>query len=213
MLTCYCIFAMTPPVEPLLIEVRTALQGERVLVRPLLDSDASGVFQAIDESRTYLMPWMPWAESHRSIEDSLRYIRQSQAQWILRERLPVGIFDIDIGTFVGGSGLERIDWQLRRFEIGYWLRADAQGHGYVQETVQLLTRLAFDDLAANRVEIRMDPRNDRSERVAKRLGFVFEGTLRNSMFDHATGGPADRHIYALTPETYARLPWGTPARR
>ena len=76
----------------------------------------------------------------------------------------------------------------------------------MQETVRLLTRLAFGQLAANRVSIRMDPRNGRSQRVAERAGFIFEGTLRNVTLD-ASGAPSDRHIYALTPETYARLAW------
>jgi RimJ/RimL family protein N-acetyltransferase len=43
--------------------------------------------------------------------------------------------------------------------------------------------------------------------VAQRLGFVFEGTLRNSAID-ADGTPCDRQIYALVPDDYARLDWG-----
>jgi RimJ/RimL family protein N-acetyltransferase len=200
---------LSASIDPLLIDVPSVLQGERVLLRPLVDSDAHALFEAVDQSRSHLAPWMLWAEAHRSVDDSLLYIRRSQAQWILRERLPVGIFERTSGSFLGNSGLERIDWHLRRFEIGYWLRASAEGRGYVHEAVRLLTTLAFRELAANRVQIRMDPRNERSERVAQRLGFVFEGTLRNSSID-ANGAPADRHIYALTPETYAQLPWRTP---
>jgi RimJ/RimL family protein N-acetyltransferase len=200
---------MSLSIDPLLIDVPSVLEGERVLLRPLVDSDARALFEAVDQSRSHLAPWMLWAEEHRSVDDSLLYIRRSQAQWILRERLPVGIFELTSGSFLGNSGLERVDWQLRRFEIGYWLRASAQGRGYIHEAVQLLTALAFRELAAKRVQIRMDPRNERSERVAQRLGFVFEGTLRNSSID-AHGAPADRHIYALTPETYAHLPWRTP---
>lgn len=193
-------------VDPLLIEVPAVLRGERVLLRPFDDADAEALFAAVNASRDHLAPWMPWATAHVSIDDSLLYIRRSRAQWILRERLSVGIFDLASGSLLGGSGLERIDWHLRNFEIGYWLTASAEGHGFVQETVQLLTRCAFDMLGANRVHIRMDPRNQRSERVPQRLGFRLEGTLHNVTID-ADGVPADRHIYALTPETYAALPW------
>jgi RimJ/RimL family protein N-acetyltransferase len=158
-------------IDPLLIEVPTVLRGEQVLVRPFADADAPGLFEAIEESREHLAPWMPWVHAHRSIDDSLAYIRRSQAQWLLRERLPVGIFEASSGEVLGGSGLERIQWELRRFEIGYWVRASAEGHGYVQETVKLLTSMAFNVLQANRVDIRMDPRNLRSERVAQRVGY------------------------------------------
>ncbi|WP_256205508.1 GNAT family N-acetyltransferase, partial [Calditerricola satsumensis] len=37
---------------------------------------------------------------------------------------------------------------LRVFEIGYWLRRTARGHGYAAETVQVLTRFAFEELKA-----------------------------------------------------------------
>jgi RimJ/RimL family protein N-acetyltransferase len=197
---------MTAPDEPILIDIPAELRSERLLVRPLADSDASQLFEAIDESREHLAPWMPWAVSHVSMSDSLVYIRRSAAQWLLRERLAVCFFELGSGRLLGGSGLERIDWNTRDFEIGYWVRVSAEGRGYVAETVRLLTRLAFEQLGANRVQIRMDPRNVRSARVAERAGYLLEGTLRNVSVD-ATGGLADRHIYALTPLDYARLPW------
>jgi RimJ/RimL family protein N-acetyltransferase len=195
------------PTDPLLIEVPEVLRGERVLVRPFADADAPALFEAIEESRQHLAPWMPWVHAYGSVENGLEYIRRSRAHWLLRERLPVGIFEVNSGALLGGSGLERINWDIPRFEIGYWLRLSAQGQGYIQEVVRLLTRMAFDDLHAKRVVILMDPRNTRSKRVPERLGFVFEGTLRNSAVDNNTGLPADRHVYALIPEDYAKLEW------
>jgi RimJ/RimL family protein N-acetyltransferase len=192
--------------DPVLLDIPTVLRGERNIVRLLQDDDAQMLFEAIDESREHLAPWMPWAKDHVSVDDSVRYIRQSHADWLLRRRLPVCIVELATGRLVGGSGLERIDWQVRSFEIGYWLRVSAEARGYAQEAVRLLTRLAFNQLHANRVQIRMDPRNIRSERVAQRAGFAFEGTLRNASLD-AHAAPADRHVYALTPGTYAQLAW------
>ncbi|TMD65260.1 MAG: GNAT family N-acetyltransferase, partial [Chloroflexi bacterium] len=65
------------------------------------------------------------------------------------------------------------------FEIGYWLRVSAPGHGYMTEAVQLLTNYAFSSLAANRVEIRCDERNVRSAAIPRRLGFIQEARMRN----------------------------------
>ncbi len=100
----------------------------------------------------------------------------------------------------------RITWAIRAFEIGYWIRTSAEGHGYVTEAVQLLTALAFEHLGANRVEIQADPYNARSWRVPERLGFPLEGTLRCFRPD-VSGKPSDRRIYALIREDYRRLPW------
>ena len=70
--------------------------------------------------------------------------------------------------------------------------------------MRLLTRLAFEDLEARRVEISCDPRNDRSRRVAERLGFVLEGRLRSIMLDTA-GQPRDQLVFSLIPDDYARV--------
>jgi RimJ/RimL family protein N-acetyltransferase len=44
--------------------------------------------------------------------------------------------------------------------------------------VAQLVRFAFERLEANRIEIRVDVKNDRSGRVAERLGFKLDGVLR-----------------------------------
>lgn len=69
-----------------------------------------------------------------------------------------------------------------------------------------MTRLAFQELQANRVQIHMDPRNIRSRNVAARLGFVYEGTLR-CCAPGSDGQPTDRHVFALVREEFEALPW------
>jgi RimJ/RimL family protein N-acetyltransferase len=198
-------------IQPALIEVPDELNGPLVTVRAYREDDAPALWAAVEESRAGpLGEWMPWVKEYRAPEDALATIRRLRARWLLREDLITGIFERATGRFLGGSGLSRIEWTIRRFEIGYWLRTSAIGHGYVTETVQLLTRLAFDSLEANRVEIRMDVRNTRSRAVPVRLGFVFEGCMRRAMPDiHSQ--PGDIDVFALIREDYERLPWRTSA--
>ena len=195
-------------VDPILIDLPDRLEGERVVVRPWEETDYLDLWDAIDSSRDHLSPWMPWLESTVNPDNALHYIRRARAQWLLREDLPVAIVERATGRIVGGSGIHRPDWTYRLFEIGYWLRQDAVGKGYASETVQLLARLAFDELDANRVELAIDTANVASLRVAERLGFVLEGTLRRRLL--APGGePTDMHVLALLPEEYRRLPWAS----
>ena len=70
-----------------------------------------------------------------------------------------------------------------------------EGQGYVSEAVQAIASLAFDQLAARRVEIRMDARNVRSCAVAERCGFEFEGVLRRDTLD-VNGEPRDTRVYS-----------------
>ena len=198
------------PIQPVLIDLPDKLVGPRITLRPFGDHDAQALWRAVDESRVSVGAWIPWVKDYRSVDEAISTVRRMRARWVLREDLAVGIFERDAGRLLGGSGLHRIDWTIRRFEIGYWLRASAVGHGYVSEAVQVLTRFAFDCLAANRVEIRMDVRNTRSRAVPERLGFVYEGCQRRSM-PGVNAEPIDMAMFALIREDYERLPWREPA--
>lgn len=189
---------------PILIDLPNKLIGERVLVRPLRPGDGSAVYEAVDETREQLDPWMPWAQNTKTADDSEVAARRGAAKWLLREDLMVGIWERKTGRYLGGSGLHRIDWSVPAFEIGYWIRTSAQGQGYVSETVRLLCDLAFGTLAANRVEIRCDALNVRSIAVPRRLGFVQEATLRSDCRDES-GELRDTLIFAMTPDDYARV--------
>ena len=191
---------------PRRIPVPREIRGRRVVLRPLRSSDVRAVWEAIEESRQRLERWLPWVQATRSIDDQRAAMARLRDLWRRRESFVVGIFDRRTGRYLGGSGLHRINWETRSFEIGYWIRTSAEGRGYVAETVRLLTRLAFDRLGANRVEIFMDPRNIRSRAVPERLGFVLEGTLRLKVMG-TDGHLEDRCVFAVTRDDYDRLPW------
>lgn len=157
------------------------LRGERVLVRPYRESDAQDLYKAMVESRDHLRPWMPFADEHQTVDASRNWIIQQMASWLLRDDLTLGIWEQASGRYLGGTGLHPHNWEIGFFEIGYWIRLSAQGHGYIAEAVRRLTEYAFDILTANRIEIRCDELNVRSAAIPKRLGFVLEGRLRNDM--------------------------------
>jgi RimJ/RimL family protein N-acetyltransferase len=75
--------------------------------------------------------------------------------------------------------LHRMDWSVPSFEIGYWIHKDLEGQGLVTEAVHAITRYAFNQLQAKRVEIRCEADNVRSRAVAERLGFERDGILRH----------------------------------
>ena len=161
------------------------------------------MYAAVDESREVLLPWFAWVERYRSIADARAYCERMAVAWSACEALSCGVIDTT-GVYLGSTGLMRPDWAARTFELGYWIRRSEGGRGYVSEAVQVMTRLAFEGLAARRVEIRCDSRNDRSRRVAERLGFVFEGRLRNDSLD-PVGVARDMLVFSLIPGDYARL--------
>jgi RimJ/RimL family protein N-acetyltransferase len=201
-----------PPaaIDPVLIDVPVRLETPRLVLRPPRPGDGEALNAAVRESLPELRPWMPWAQHEPTLAESEAYCRRQAARFLLREDLPLLIFERAFGgaegrngRLLGATGLHRIDWQLRRFEIGYWARRGHAGQGYISEAVRRLARMAFEDLEAQRVEVRMDERNDASQRVAEAAGFEFEAVLRQEAVA-VDGHPRDTRVYAkLRPSAVA----------
>lgn len=183
------------------IPIFEELRGQRLSVRPYRLGDAEQLFAAINDSRAHLRTYLPFADSHQTIEETRDFITRTMANWLLREDFTMGIWSNDEGTIVGGIGFHVRSWDIPYFEIGYWLHHAAEGNGYVSEAVQLITDYLFDSLHAQRVEIRCDIRNTRSAAVARRLGFVEEGSLRNREKGIKPSDPPRTMLYfSLIPE-------------
>jgi ribosomal-protein-serine acetyltransferase len=193
---------MSNDIPPILRELPDQLLGEKVLLRPYRAGDGQALFEAVDESREHILPWMPWGSQHVTVADSEALVRKWHAKWILREDLTLGVWDRTTGRYLGSIGLHRIDWEVPSFEIGYWLRRTAVGHGYMTEAAWILCRFAFEELSAQRVFIRCGSGNHRSAAIPKRLGFVPEGCMRNSNRD-TNGELYDMLVFGMTPQDYA----------
>ena len=169
--------------------------------------DADALFDALEESRDQLSVWMRWHEAIRSVGDAREWIIRDMAAWSLRQGLGWGIFDRGGGRLLGGIALIHPDWEWRTFAVAYWLRPSAYGNGYMREALRLVTAVAFDELEAGRVELRIDPRNLPSRRVAEACAYIWEGTLRRCSREiQVDGRPADVAVYSRISEDY-----GSPA--
>lgn len=164
---------------PILKDFPEAFETERLLVRSPMPGDGPELYAAVRESLGELRPWMPWPKEHRTVADSEASARGARARFLDRTELRMHLYLKGTGTLVGSSGLHRIDWEVPKFEIGYWCRTRFAGQGYTTEAVRAIADFAFGTLGARRVEIRCDPLNRPSARVAVRAGFFLEGELRN----------------------------------
>ncbi|MDQ6833081.1 MAG: GNAT family N-acetyltransferase, partial [Chloroflexota bacterium] len=138
------------------------------------------------------------------IDDAVEFVRRQSGHWSLHGHVGMAIISRADGTYLGATGFTVRNLAVPSFEIGYWLRQSAEGHGYMSEAVRTITRFLFDAMGAERVMIRCDARNVRSKNVAERLGFPFEGTMRHDTLD-PTGVIRDTLVYAMIPEDFARV--------
>ena len=197
-------------IVPAALAVPERIEGERVVLRAYEGADAAALREAVEESREHLRPWMPFWNAHRTLEESIEFCAESRAAFTTRDHLFYAMRRREDGRYLGGPGLRGIRWDVPRLEIGYWIRASEEGKGYVTEAVRLLARAAFEVLGANRLEIRCDPRNVRSVRVAERAGFPLECTMRSEARAN-DGSLRDTRVYAMLPEDWLRVSSSAPS--
>jgi RimJ/RimL family protein N-acetyltransferase len=155
------------------------IQTQHQILRCWNPADAPLLKSAIDESIDHLYPWMPWAaEEPRPLQQKVDLIRRWRGQFDLGQDFVYGIFNLDESRVLGGSGLHTRVGQ-EALEIGYWIHREYTGRGLATEAAAALTRVAFEVHRVQRVEIHCDPQNTASARVAQRLGYTHEATLRN----------------------------------
>ncbi len=159
------------------------LETERLVIRSPSVEDAPQLQEAIIETIETLSPWMPWADHLPTLDESEESCRNAEVDFQKGSDHRFHLFLKDSLTFVGGSGLHRIDWTVPKAEIGYWVRTSCSSKGYITEAVEGICRYAMEELKMNRVEIRMNSNNLKSRRIPERLGFTLEGTIRNHMKD------------------------------
>lgn len=184
--------------NPILLNFPDSFNTDRLTIRAYKPGDGQPYFEAMEESRAALETWlMPWVAFPQTLEESETRARRLLAKFILREDLSMVVERKNDGFFVGAIGLHRINWSVPVMEIGYWVRASLAGQGYVTEAVKGLAQFAFEQLEAERIEIRCDPLNEKSVAVARRAGFTLEGTLRHTYLNASGDGFSDTHVFAL----------------
>jgi RimJ/RimL family protein N-acetyltransferase len=178
------------------------IETERLVIRCYEPRDAPLLKDAVDSSLDHLRPWMPWAEHEpQTLEEKIVLLKSFRAQFDANESFVMGIFSADETEQIGGSGLHpRVD--PGGLEIGYFIRASATRQGYVTESTAALTRVGFEVCGADRIEIRVDPANEASLGVPRKLGFTEEATLRRRLPGRAGGPLRDVTLFTLFREDF-----------
>jgi RimJ/RimL family protein N-acetyltransferase len=89
------------------------------------------------------------------------------------------IADPQTDELIGDIGF-RSEWNGRSVELGYNLALSARGRGIATGAGRWLISRAFNELNVLRIEAALHPDNLASMMVLERLGFIYEGTARQS---------------------------------
>lgn len=159
-------------VPPLPAPVGTPIRAARLLLRPYLPSDGEAFFSLIEANRGRLRPSFPAREAAVStVAAGLQVLAQFRHDWAAGRLYVFGIWHQQNQQYLGDISLKPNWTSPVTLEIGYYLAADAEGHGFAREALAAVLSFGFEVLGAERLLIRCRASNPRSCAVAEAVGF------------------------------------------
>jgi RimJ/RimL family protein N-acetyltransferase len=96
--------------------------------------------------------------------------------------IPFIVFDKATQTYAGSTRFGLINWKNKLLHIGWtWIGHEFQGTGLNVNMKFLMLQYAFETLEFEKVEFRVDDRNNKSRRAVEKLGATLEGILRKDV--------------------------------
>lgn len=181
-----------------LLTVDTALLTKRVVVRRFRENDGEQLYDLIQTNRSYLEDSFPsTVNDNSSKEKSEWFVRVRIAKWLLQEEYCFGVWDNDSAKLIGFIRLFRIDWNIPKAEIGFFLDREFSSKGIMTEVLLTIVPFAFQQLKLEKIILRTAMDNYASQRLARKCGFRREGDLRAD-FKKTSGEIIDVMVLGLT---------------
>ena len=170
---------------------RDSLRDGVVSLRPWRAADVAAIVECIDGDAE-ITRWLDQVPQPYTVEDARSYVTGLGEQ-------AFAVTDAETGRVLGSIGVR---WNETRDvgEIGYWVRADARGRGVISRALALISRFAFEQEGAARLQLRADVENTGSRRAAEKVGYTFEGVLRSAHWNARLGRRQDWALYSLLPD-------------
>lgn len=140
-----------------------------VTVAPLLAADEEEFLAAVRTSRALHHPWIDLADTRERFATVLDRLRCADHEaYVIRH--------VSCGRLAGYASVGNVVRSaLRSAHLGYGAFDGHQGRGLMTRGLSLVIDLAFGELRLHRLEANIQPGNERSLALARRLGFEREG--------------------------------------
>jgi [ribosomal protein S5]-alanine N-acetyltransferase len=150
---------------------------ERLILRSLDVNDIQQLNEYILRNKDFLSLWEPARdEQYFSEPGAGELVRNQNAEVLNRKGIYLYIFLKDGEKLIGSVGVSNIIYgAFQSCFLGYKLDEQEINKGYMTEALRKVIEICFHEYNLHRIEANVVPRNERSIRVLKKLGFVEEG--------------------------------------
>ncbi len=173
------------------------IHTDRLVLRSAREGDELALQHAINSSLGEFFPWLSFSAQPADLDTLKQVTLRGQNKFAEDEFYVWRVWEPQ-GELIGTVDLHAINRSVPSCGMGYWLRSDKAGQGLAFEFARAAIDVAWNRLKVERIEVRCDVRNERSWRLAERLGFTFEGIARNDDRD-AAGDLCSTKVYSLLP--------------
>lgn len=168
------------------------LYSDRLTYRNFIDADAHDMFDL--KTNEQVMAFMDSAR-HQNLDDSLNAIKTNQESFKNKTGINWAIIETESNTCIGYFGYWKLCRDNCRGEIGYSLKPEFWGKGYMFEAMTTLINFGFNAMHLHSIEANINPMNKKSENLLVKFGFKKEAYFReNYLFN---GLYLDSTIYSL----------------
>jgi RimJ/RimL family protein N-acetyltransferase len=165
------------------------LRDDDLVLRPMRPGDADAITAACQDPE---IPRWTFVPSPYLRGDAAIFIARVAEEAAAGRTVNLLAVDAADDRLLGSFGLMEIDRESGYGEIGYWVVADARGRGIATRATRLLADWARGELGLTRIEILPHKDNERSRRVAEKVGFRDTGALVR-----APRGPEEEPVFAV----------------
>lgn len=173
------------------------LETKRLYLKEFVKSDAEELFKMRSDDR--VLKYLD-RDPHKTVEESeimiekmiYTYSSKDGINWIIRKK--------DTLNVIGYIGYWRLIRENLRAEIGYALKPEYWGNGYMHESLTKVIDFGFNEFCLHSIEANVNPNNLSSIKLLEKFGFRREAYFKEDYFYN--GKFLDSAIYSLLETDY-----------
>ncbi len=173
------------------------LETKRLVLRRFSIADATAHYELRSNEEAMEFMDRPPCESK---EAALKDIKETHQNFRDKKGIWWVLADKRNNKFIGYVGFKDINQKDKSAEIGYVLHPDYWASGWMTEAIAAVLNFMFEELNLHRVVGNINPKNEASRGILKKIGFQKEAYFRQDYYFN--GEFLDSEIYGLLADEY-----------